>query len=121
MERITAILWVLTAVAGLALRVRRLFILYSFHCTDLDDIAYHHSVIRSSWLRFVVKSIFLMGGTLAVWTNPNVPFFPADYLFWFWRGGILVALLLLLIEDMNVDRMRRLLGTLESGRWSKSS
>lgn len=119
-ERITAILWVLLAVAGCSLRVRRLRILYTFTCDDPTDRRYHHSVIRSSFYRLAVKFILLMGGVLAWWLDPTVPVAPVTELFWGWRFGMLAVLLLLLIEDLNVDRMRRLLGTLESGRWEES-
>lgn len=120
MERITAILWVLLAVAGCSLRLRRLRILHAFSCTDPADIRYHRSVIRSSFYRLAVKVILLFGGVLAWWLDPPVPPAPADWLFWAWRFGMLGVLSLLLIEDLNVDRMRRLLGTLESGRWEES-
>jgi sterol desaturase/sphingolipid hydroxylase (fatty acid hydroxylase superfamily) len=119
-ERFTAMLWLLLAVAGVATRVRRLRILYAFVCTDPNDIRYHRSVIRSSWLRLFAKTILFLGGLLIVWLTPTVPDFPTDLLFWSWRVGMIVVLLLLLLEDTNVDRVRRLLGTLESGRWEES-
>ena len=119
-ERTTAVLWVLLAVAGCSLRIRRLRILHTFTCTDPADIRYHRSVIRSSFYRLAVKVILLFGGTLAWWLDPPVPAPPADFLFWGWRGGMLVVLTLLLVEDLQVDRVRRLLGTLQSGKWEES-
>lgn len=120
-ERLTALLWMLLAFGGILLRLRRLAILYAFECTDEWDRRYHRSVIRSSWLRLSVKIVFLLGGALAWKVNPAVPASPDDLFFWCWRGGILVILTVLLTEDLNVDRMRRLLGTLQSGAWKESS
>lgn len=120
-ERMTAFCWIVLAVGGIVLRLRRLAILYSFRCTDPWDVRYHHSVIRSSWLRLAVKIVFLLGGGLAYWLDPSVPAPPADAFFWCWRVGILLILMVLLTEDLNVERMRRMLGTLPSGRWDRES
>jgi hypothetical protein len=119
-ERITAALWIILAVAGISLRIRRLRILRAFTCTDPSDRRYHRSVIRSSCYRLAVKVILLFGGVLIWWLDPSVPVSPIDWLFWAWRLGMLGVLVLLLVEDLNVDRVRRLLGTLESGRWEES-
>lgn len=119
-ERVTAALWVLLAVAGISLRIRRLRILRAFTCDDPADRRYHQSVIRSSYYRLGAKVILLFGGALAWWVDPVVPESAVVWLFWGWRLGMLGVLILLLIEDLNVDRVRRLLGTLESGRWEDS-
>jgi hypothetical protein len=112
-ERISAWLWVLIAFAGLVLRVRRLWILSHLSYTDEKDQRYLRTVIGSSILRGAVKLILFFGGSLALWSNPTVPAGAMGALFWMWRGGVIAALLLLLIEDIRVDVMRHYLGERE--------
>jgi uncharacterized membrane protein len=115
-ERISAWLWVLVALAGLVLRVRRLWILSHLTYTDEKDQRYLRTVIGSSILRGIVKLILCFGGVLAVWSDPTVPLGAMEPLFWLWRGGVITALVLLLIEDVRVDVTRRYLGERESVR-----
>lgn len=111
LERLTAVLWVTVATIGLLIRTRRLILLGGLSYDDPDDQAYLHAVRRSSVLRWFVKLILLIGGTLAFWANPIAPSGDIGVMFWLWRGGIVIALILLAAEDVNVDLIRRRLGT----------
>lgn len=113
LERITAFLWVGTALFGVALRIRRLRVLVTLVYTDPKDQEYLKTVIRSSWLRGTVNVILVVGGTLAIWLDPTVPLGDVGVVFWIWRCGIVVIPILLLAEDLGVDAIRRRLGTKE--------
>jgi hypothetical protein len=120
-ERISAVLWVLIAAAGLLIRIRRLWILSRLVYSDPKDQAYLRTVIVSSVLRGIVKLILLVGGLLALSTNPTVPDGNTGIVFWIWRSGLVIALILLLVEDLQVDQIRRRLGTLETIRRGHAS
>ncbi len=116
MERVTAYLWVAVSLLGLVLRIRRLWILSKLSYDDPRDRDYLATVVGSSILRLVVKCLLLFGGVLAVWLDPSVPAEGQGVLFWIWRVGAISIPVLLLIEDVRVDRMRRRLGFLGSIR-----
>lgn len=102
-ERVTAYLWVLLALCGIVARTGRLWVLCHIEPKTPEDRRYLQSVLRSSYFRFLVKAVLLIGGLQAAFG-----FFPGG--FWIWRGGICVALALLLIEDLNVTLSRSGIG-----------
>lgn len=102
---LTAGLWFVLALAGVALRIRRLVRLHRLVLprpvvpADADYLA---SVKRSTALRLGVKVVFLIGSIIAL--------FDATFLWPAWRVGIVVALGFMVAETVSVDGVRERLG-----------
>ncbi len=99
-ERLTAYAWVTVALLGICARSWRLWVLYRIEPKTDGERRYLRNVIRSSYFRFAVKTTLLVGGLQAAFG-----FVPGG--FWIWRFGVVIALLLLLLEDLNVTLSRR--------------
>lgn len=99
-DTITAAIWFVLACAGIVLRVRRLVRLYRIrliapvHPADADYLA---SVKRSTYLRLGVKVVLFVGSLIALFGLP---------LFEFWRLGVVLILVLMLVETVTVDHVR---------------
>lgn len=101
-ERATAMAWVALAMLGIFRRVRRLEHLSRIilpEPLEQEDADYLASVKRSTYLRLAVKVVLLIGGLIAL-------FHMTEYIL-LWRGGIIVALILMDAETSNVDNVRK--------------
>jgi hypothetical protein len=101
----TATAWLLLAATGIVLRTRRLLRLHRIilvEPVDPRDAAYLASVKRSTYLRLMVKCVFLLGALLAL--------FDLEMLWPLWRIGIVVALAFMIGETLSVDMIRDRLG-----------
>jgi hypothetical protein len=101
----TAMAWLLLAVAGIVLRTRRMLRLHRIKLLepiDPKDVDYLASVKRSTYLRMVVKVVFLIGALIAL--------FDLTILWPVWRIGIVSALVFMLLETISVDMVRDRLG-----------
>ncbi len=104
-DLITGHLWLLLSLFGIALRVRRLVRLNRVVLVapvDPRDRMYLDQIKRSTYLRLGVKSVLLVGALIAV--------FDINSLWWLWRAGICLGLLLMLLETAGVDHVRGVLG-----------
>lgn len=98
----TAVLWLVLALVGIGLRIRRLLIYRSLVATTPADQAYLASIKRSTYFRLSVKLVLLVGAVAAV-LGVVVP--PVAT-----RVGILIMLILMLSETSIVDAIRARLG-----------
>lgn len=104
-DLLTAALWFGLAALGIFRRVRRLIHLNRIRLVEPvhpRDVDYLDSVRRSTWLRLGVKIVFLIGALIALF---HLPVFIA------WRIGVIVALILMDLETVSVDRVRERLGS----------
>ena len=101
----TALAWLLLAATGIILRTRRLVRLHRIKLLepiDPKDIEYLASVKRSTYLRLMVKIVFLIGAMIAL--------FDLTLLWPVWRMGIVAALGFMIWETLSVDMIRYRLG-----------
>jgi hypothetical protein len=101
----TAVAWFLLAATGIVLRSRRLIRLRRIVLVepiDPRDVEYLESVKRSTYLRLMVKCVFLTGATIAL--------FDITVLWPLWRIGIVTALCFMIWETVSVDMIRDRLG-----------
>ena len=104
-DLITAALWFTLAALGIALRCRRMLRLRQIvlvEPVDQRDADYLASIRRSTYLRMLVKFVFLVGALIAL--------FGLTWLWPIWRIGIVAALVFMLLETMSVDMIRDRLG-----------
>jgi len=101
LERGTALAWFLLAVAGIALRLRRLRRLHQIILRkpeEQEDIDYLRSVVWSTYLRLGVKVALLVGSIVALFHLMDIVLL--------WRFSVIVALILMTVETHNVDAVR---------------
>lgn len=108
-DLITAALWFTLSAVGIVLRVRRLVRLNQIVLVDPSskrDRDYLASIKRSTYLRLLVKVVFLIGSLIALFHVP---------LFGIWRLGLIAALAFMIWETMGTDRVRDRLGRAAEG------
>ena len=104
-DLITAAIWFVLAALGIVLRCRRMLRLRRIvlvEPVDQRDANYLTSIRRSTYLRMLVKFVFLIGAMIAL--------FGLSWLWPIWRIGIVAALVFMLLETMSVDMIRDRLG-----------
>jgi hypothetical protein len=97
--------WLALALIGIVLRCRRLVRLHHIVLVepiDPRDELYLEQVKRSTYLRLGVKAVLLIGALIAV--------FDLTLLWWLWRLGLIVILVLMVAETSGVDHVRDVLG-----------
>jgi hypothetical protein len=104
-DLLTGACWLALALAGIVLRSRRLLRLHRIvlvRPVDPRDELYLAQVKRSTYLRLGVKLVLLIGALIAV--------FGLSDLWWLWRLGLVLILVLMVAETSGVDRVRDVLG-----------
>lgn len=104
-DMLSGALWLALALVGIVLRARRLRRLHRIvlvEPVDQRDELYLAQVTRSAYLRLAVKVVLLVGALIAV--------FDLTALWWLWRFGVCLALVLMVVETAGVDRVRDVLG-----------
>lgn len=106
-DLLTAALWFTLAAVGIVLRCRRLVRLHRIVLPEPVhplDVEYLASVKRSTYLRLITKTVFVIGALIALFHLP---------LFEVWRVGVVLILGLMIMETVGVDQVRNRLARVQ--------